>query len=192
MRLQKHKQQKLPLMNLKPNKYLDRANLTKIATIYNYLGSNGGVVLNLEPPFLEIITEEPVLVDIDGYLVPFFIEDDSVFYNKKTVSLRFTTIKSQKSASPLIGRSVYALTESLDIEEDDEDVFEYEDYTAYDQNDLLLGTIKGVDDIPGNPLLVVDGGAKEILIPLLAIEVLNADEDSKTIKISIPEGLTDI
>ncbi|MBP5367731.1 MAG: hypothetical protein J6Z01_04735 [Bacteroidales bacterium] len=179
-------------MNLKPNKYLDRGNLTKIATIYNYLGSNGGVVLNLEPPFLEIITEEPVLVDIDGYLVPFFIEDDSVFYNKKTVSLRFTTIKSQKSASTLIGRSVYALTESLDIEEDDEDVFEYEDYTAYDQNDLLLGTIKGVDDIPGNPLLVVDGGAKEILIPLLAIEVLNADEDSKTIKISIPEGLTDI
>ena len=179
-------------MNLKPNKYLDRGNLTKIATIYNYLGSNGGVVLNLEPPFLEIITEEPVLVDIDGYLVPFFIEDDSVFYNKKTVSLRFTTIKSQKSASPLIGRSVYALTESLDIEEDDEDVFEYEDYTAYDQNDLLLGTIKGVYDIPGNPLLVVDGGAKEILIPLLAIEVLNADEDSKTIKISIPEGLTDI
>ena len=34
-------------MNLKPNKYLDRGNLTKIATIYNYLGSNGGVVLNL-------------------------------------------------------------------------------------------------------------------------------------------------
>ena len=179
-------------MNLKPNKYLDRGNLTKIATIYNYLGSNGGVVLNLESPFLEIITEEPVLVDIDGYLVPFFIEDDSVFYNKKTVSLRFSTIKSQKNASKLIGCSVYALTESLDIAEEDEDVFEYEDYTAYDQNNVILGTIKGVDDIPGNPLLVVDGDGKEILIPLLAIEVLDSDEDSKTLHISIPDGLTDI
>ena len=70
-------------MKQKLNKYLDRGNLTKIATIYNYLGSNGGVVLNLEPPYLEIITEEPVLVDIDGYLVPFFIDEDTVFYNKK-------------------------------------------------------------------------------------------------------------
>ena len=179
-------------MNQKPNKYLDRSNLTKIASVYNYLGSNGGVVLNLVPPYYEIITEEPVLVDIDGYLVPFFIDEDSVFYNKKTVSVRFSTIKSQKSASSLIGHDVYALTESLDTEEIEDEVFEYEGFTAYDSNGNLLGVITGIDDIPGNPLMVVDNGGKELLIPALAVEVIDVDEDAKKITISIPEGLTNL
>ena len=179
-------------MNPKPNKYLDRGNLTKIATIYNFLGSNGGVVLNLVPPFYEIITEEPVLVDIDGYLVPFFIEEDSVFYNKKTVSVRFSTIKNQKSASSLIGHDVYALTESLDSEEEEEEVFEYEGFTAYDSNQNLLGVITGIDDIPGNPLMIIDNNGKELLIPAMAVEVIDLDDDSKKITISIPEGLTDL
>lgn len=179
-------------MKQKLNKYLDRGNLTKIATIYNYLGSNGGVVLNLEPPYLEIITEEPVLVDIDGYLVPFFIDEDTVFYNKKTVSLRFTSVKTQKSASSLIGRDVYALTESLDIEEEEEDSFEYEGYTAYDHHNNLLGVITGIDDIPGNPQLVIDNKGKELLVPALAVEVIDVDEKANKITISIPEGLTDI
>ncbi len=179
-------------MKQKLNKYLDRGNLTKIATIYNYLGSNGGVVLNLEPPYLEIIAEEPVLVDIDGYLVPFFIDEDTVFYNKKTVSLRFTSVKTQKSASSLIGRDVYALTESLDIEEEEEDSFEYEGYTAYDHHNNLLGVITGIDDIPGNPQLVIDNKGKELLVPALAVEVIDVDEKANKITISIPEGLTDL
>ena len=179
-------------MKPKPNKYLDRSNLTKIATIYNFLGSNGGVVLNLVPPFYEIITEEPVLVDIDGYLVPFFIDEDSVFYNKKTVSLRFTTIKSQKSASSLIGHDVYALTESLDIDEDEEEQFEYEGYTAFDHLNNHLGVIQGIDDIPGNPLMIIDNNGKELLVPALAVEVIDVDDDAKKITISIPEGLTDL
>lgn len=179
-------------MNPKPSKYLDRGNLTKIATIYNFLGSNGGVVLNLVPPFYEINSEEPVLVEIDGYLVPFFIDEDTVFYNKKAVSLRFTTIKSQKSASSLIGCNVYALTESLDTDEDEEEQFEYEGYTAYDYNNTLLGVIQGIDDIPGNPLMVIDNSGKELLVPALAVEVIDVDDDAKKITISIPEGLTDL
>lgn len=179
-------------MKQKLNKYLDRGNLTKIATIYNYLGSNGGVVLNLEPPYLEIIAEEPVLVDIDGYLVPFFIDEDTVFYNKKTVSLRFTSVKTQKSASSLIGRDVFALTESLDIDEEEEDSFEYEGYTAYDHHNNLLGVITGIDDIPGNPQLVIDNKGKKLLVPALAVEVIDVDEKANKITISIPEGLTDI
>ena len=179
-------------MNPKPSKYLDRGNLTKIATIYNFLGSNGGMVLNLVPPYYEILTEEPVLVDIDGYLVPFFIDEDTVFYNKKTVSLRFTTIKSQKSATSLIGRDVYALTETLDIDEDEEEQFEYEGYTAFDHHNNHLGVIKGIDDIPGNPLMVIDNSGKELLVPALAVEVIDVDDDAKKITISIPEGLTDL
>ena len=171
---------------------MDRSNLTKIASIYNFLGSNGGVVLNLVPPFYEIITEEPVLVDIDGYLVPFFIDEDSVFYNKKTVSLRFTTIKSQKSASSLIGHDVYVLTESLDIDEDEEEQFEYEGYTAFDHLNNHLGVIQGIDDIPGNPLMIIDNNGKELLVPALAVEVIDVDDDAKKITISIPEGLTDL
>lgn len=171
---------------------MDRSNLTKIATIYNFLGSNGGVVLNLVPPFYEIVTEEPVLVDIDGYLVPFFIDEDTVFYNKKTVSLQFTTIKNQKSASSLIGCDVYALTESIDIDEDEEEQFEYEGYTAFDHHHNLLGVINGIDDIPGNPLMIIDNNGKELLIPVLAVEVIDVDDDAKKITISIPEGLTDL
>ena len=37
-------------MNQKPNKYLDKDNLTKIATVANIIGQNGNVAINLQLP----------------------------------------------------------------------------------------------------------------------------------------------
>ena len=63
----------------------------------------------------------------------------------------------------------------------------------FDQNDVLLGKIVDIDDIPGNPLIIIHNAfGEEILVPLNAAEVLAENDTIRTIKITIPDGLLDI
>ena len=181
-------------MNQKPNKYLDKDNLTKIATVANIIGQNGNVAINLQLPDYDFDNGEPVLVETDGYLVPFFIDSDSVFYTKKTICLRFNTIFNGKAASCLVGKDIFALTDNLPEDEDDDAdlYFEYIGFIAYDQNNNLLGEIMSIDDIPGNPLIVINNNDKELLVPVFSVEVIDCDLDNKVVKMSIPDGITSI
>lgn len=182
-------------MKLLLNKYFDRAELTKFGTIAAFNGTKGDVVLNPQSPDYEINEQEPVLVETDGYLVPFFIDPDSVFYPKNgDIIIRFDNIKSNAEAMSLIGKDVYVSTDDLIISEPDDDDsdngFKYSNYNVYDQDDQLLGKITDIDDIPGNPLIVIHNSfGEEVLVPLNAAEILDENDFTKTVKLSIPDGL---
>ncbi len=185
-------------MNKKLSKYFDKSKLTKLGEIVAFKGTKGDVVLRFDNPSYDINSEEPVLVEMDGYLVPFFIQDDSVFYAKNgDISLRFDTMKSNEDAAQVLKKPVYVSNDDLIVDEadDDEDSvdFRYANYDVFDQNDTLLGKIVDVDDIPGNPLIIIHNSfGEEILVPLNAAEVLAENDTIKTIKITIPDGLLDI
>lgn len=183
-------------MKLKLNKYFDKTLLTEFGTIAAFKGTLGDIVLKPQSPDYEINETEPMFVEIDGYLVPFFIEEDSVFYAKNgDISLKFDTINSNSETANLIGKKVFVSTEDLIFNEEEEynEEFKYINYEVYDQTDKLLGKITDIDDIPGNPLLIIhDSFENEILIPVNAAEILDENEIIKTIKISIPEGLLTI
>jgi len=182
-------------MKQKPNKYFDKALLTEFGLCVALKGTEGDIVLRLNDPDYEVNSTEPMLVETDGCLVPFFIEEDSVNYNKNgEVSLKFDTVNSNSEAFELTGKKVYVLTEDLIKEDFDEDGydsdFKYLNYNCYDQNDTLLGKIVDVDDIPGNPLLIIhDSFGKEILVPVNAAEILDENDIIQTVKITVPEGL---
>jgi len=183
-------------MKQKLNKYFDKANLTKFGSIAAFKGTKGDIVLKPQSLDYEINESEPVLVETDGYLVPFFIDNDSVFYQKNgEISLKFDNINSNTEAANLMGKDVYVATEDLisyETEDDDEEIFKYRNWEVYDQNDNLLGKIIDIDDIPGNPLIIIHNSFnEEILVPLNATEVLSENDTINTIKITIPDGLID-
>ena len=184
-------------MNPRLNKYFDKSALVLLGQIAALKGTKGDVVLQTESLDYEINESEPVLVETDGYLVPFFIEENSVVYSKNgDISLKFDTTDSAASAARLVGKKVYVLKEDLIETEDGEDFepdFKYLNYSCYDQNGTLLGVIEDVDDIPGNPLLVIrDSFGKEILAPVNAAEILEENDIIQTVKITIPDGLLDL
>jgi len=184
-------------MNKRLNKYFEKSELVLLGQIAAFKGTKGDVVLHTESPAYEINETEPVLVETDGYLVPFFIEADSVFYSKNgDVSLKFDTVNSAAEAGRLAGKKVFVLKDDL-IETDEEDGFDndfkYLNYSCYDQNGRLLGKIVEVDDIPGNPLLIIhDSFDKEVLVPVNAAEILEENDIIQTVKITVPDGLLEL
>jgi len=181
------------------SKYFDKARLTKLGSIVAFKGTKGDVVIRLGSPDYDINEQEPVLVEIDGYLVPFFIQENSVFFSKNgEVSLKFDTINSNEEAARVMKKDVYVPTEDLLLDEDADDdgdwdgEFKYANYDVFDQDDQLLGKIVDIDDIPGNPLIVIHNSfGEEILVPLNCAEVLAENDTIRTVKITVPEGLID-
>ena len=49
--------------------------------------------------------------------------------------------------------------------------------------------IKAIEEYPGHPMLVVIGENREILIPLIEDWIINLNEDLRTLKMTLPEGL---
>lgn len=185
-------------MNPKLSKYFDKSKLTKLGEIVAFKGTKGDVVLRLDNPNYDINSQEPVLVVTDGYLVPFFVQEDSVFYSKNgDISLRFDTIQSNEDAAKVVRKAVYVSEDDLVIDEDTDEEgsynFKYANYDVFDQNDALLGKIVDIDDIPGNPLIIIHNSfGEEILVPLNGAEVLAENDTIRTIKLAIPDGLLDI
>lgn len=176
------------------NKYFDKDKLTKLGSIVAFKGTKGDVVIRLDSPDYDINEQEPVLVEIDGYLVPFFIQEDSVFFQKNgEMSLKFDTLNSNEEAARVMKKDVYVSEEDLVSDGDDydeEDDFKYINYDVFDQNDQLLGKIVDVDPIPNNPLLVIHNSfGEEILVPVNCAEILDENDTIRTVKITIPDGL---
>ena len=198
MQSRNQQKQQHPPMNPKLSKYFDKSKLTKLGEIVAFKGTKGDVVLRLDNPNYDINSQEPVLVETDGYLVPFFVQEDSVFYSKNgDISLRFDTIQSNEDAAKVVRKAVYVSEDDLVIDEDADEEgyynFKYANYDVFDQNDALLGKIVDIDDIPGNPLIIIHNAfGEEILVPLNGAEVLAENDTIRTIKLAIPDGLLDI
>ena len=150
-----------------------------IAKILKSNGTEGDVLiglLNIDAE--EINTEEPVFVEFDGLPVPFFIERLTPRGSSRAI-VHLTDPDSLADAEELVGRQIL-----LDAEEYGEDEEDFTGWTLYD-NDTPVGEISGIEDIPGNPCLIVG----DALVPLHEDLILSVDRASRTIVMSIPEGL---
>lgn len=155
----------------------------KIAKVLKSNGTDGGVLLGvLDMEEGRIDTKEPVFIFFDGLPVPFFILDISPKGTGKAV-VHFNDVHSLEDAEELVGRPIYAGGEAAAEEEED-----FTGWTVYDR-EFLLGTVSGMEPIPGNLCLYIDYGGKEILIPLNEDFILDADPSARTLRLSLPEGL---
>lgn len=140
----------------------------------------------------------PAIINIDGIYVPFYTES---IRPKGSFSflVKFDGIDSEEKAKALVNKTVYALRTKLKefLEENyDEDVALYDDllgWTVEDERYGVIGKITDIDTNTINELLLVENNEGEVIyLPFTEDFIKEVDEDSKVLRMSLPEGMIDL
>ena len=169
---------------------IKEADLRPIGQFAKPHGVKGEIALVTDYDIADFDGDPYLVCDIDGILVPFFIES----YRPKSASVTLVTIDglySSEKVKFLSGKK--ALIPSAQITNDDERPFEWRDsvgYTITDERLGALGRIKDVDDSTLNTLLKVDNEGQEMLIPIALIT--STEHNDKIMYTALPEGFLDL
>lgn len=157
------------------------------------IGNKGEIILKFNNDLSEEIQKlESILVEVDGKLVPFFIETIKI-KSSQTIIVQIEGLDSEYKSQEFIGCDFYLSKEQKEkAGANTEEFADVEGYSVKDQNDTLIGTVIEFLDIAKNPLLNVQTQNGEKLIPANDELILDIDDNLQVIYIEIPEGLLDI
>ena len=135
-----------------------------------------------------------VVCEIDGILVPFFIEE----YRYKTdsvVLLKLENVDDEQAARQLANRDVfYPLAKVDEAERIMEIGWEYLiGFRIIGKEGNEIGRITDVDDSTANVLLqVMDAAGRERLLPVVEAWITSLDDKNRTVVMTLPDGLLDL
>ena len=147
--------------------------------------TNSDVLDNSEDPY--------IICEIDGILVPFFIEE----YRYKTdtvILVKLKNVDDEKAAREFSNREVFYSLDEVD-EEDLVGEMTWDSFIGYQVIDEVqgkIGEITDVDESTINVLLQIDREGEEVLLPAVEELILSADHENKRLIVSLPEGLLDL
>ena len=156
-------------------------------------GTGGSVLVRFEDLRAEDIRDMgTVFIDIDGLLVPFFVESLRE-KSTGTAVVKFEGINSPSGIGEFAGNKVYI--DRSNIRHKKRAVTGLPDLTGYKIEDHRLGFVGIAGEITGianNPLLHVQSGDREFLVPVHEDIILEINHQKKLITINAPEGLFDL
>ena len=144
-----------------------------------------------------ITAETPLVVDMDGIFVPFFVE--SIRSKGARASLvKLRGVDSEAEARDFVNKAIYVRTADYEMLSDD-DVDEeggYADefigYTVCDAVHGEIGTIEDVDLTTQNALFIVDNPDGTVYIPISEDFIDNIDTENRVIQMNLPEGIVNL
>lgn len=155
-------------------------------------GLKGEVQLYFEFDAYENLDLDVVFADMNGKMVPFFVESHKLYPNS-TGLFYFDDIDHIDKAQVLVKKKMYLpLTKMPERGEDD---FTYNDLKGYivsDETQGELGEILEVNEYPQQFVAAVLYQEKEVLFPLNEDMIVEIDEEEKTLLVDLPEGLLDL
>ena len=156
-------------------------------------GIKGEISLITECDVFDDSDDLYVICNMDGILVPFFVEDYR-YKTDTTMLLKLEGVNSEVEAREFSNLDVYFPIEQMDDESMlNEMTWEnFIGFTVIDDNAGELGKITDVDDSTSNVLLQVDYQGRELLLPAAEELVTNLDFDKRQMFVSMPEGLLDL
>lgn len=160
----------------------------RITKIHGY---DGSVIVRLEKNYIGNIPEiRSVFLEIEGRPVPFFISG-SEYNGAEIIKLKFDDYDSSEKISEFQGCRVFLITGN-NTDSLSPGIQEIDGYKVFMQDNTMIGVVKEVIRNPGQLLLnVVSVTNKEILIPFHQDFIVTLDKRKKSIKMDLPEGLTD-
>lgn len=164
--------------------------LGSIARMHGYKGEVS-IFLDVDNPndYKEL---ESVFVELDGKLIPFFLEHLFI-RNKGFAVAKFETIKTEKQAQRLLKCPLYLPLDVLpETEGNDFYYFEIEGFQVIDEQYGEVGTVERVIDLSGNPIIQIMAGDKEVLLPNQDQFIIEVDKSNKILKIKAPDGLIEM
>lgn len=147
------------------------------------------IFLDVDNPeeYLEL---ESVFVDIDGKLVPFFIESLLPQGDRAIVALE--DIETIEDAKPLTGKELYLPLSRLPKLPEGKFYFhELVGFQFYDKG-KLIGTVAHVYELPTHYLLHVDHQGTEVLVPAENDILKKVDLSAGIIEADLPDGLLEV
>ena len=157
--------------------------MQRIAQVLKSNGRDGELLLSFYDLLPEDIDlEEPVFIEFDGLPVPFFFNSFTPRGTRRAL-VTLTGVRSLADAEELVGKAVFV----DGYEEDEEEGIL--GWTLLDEDGNEAGTIRDFEDIPGNTCLVVETPGGEVLVPFHEDLFLGKDEENRTVRMIIPDGL---
>lgn len=156
-------------------------------------GVRGELSFQFEDDIFDRVDADYLILDIDGILVPFFI-DDYRFKGSETALVHFADIDTQERARDLTGCDVYFPREHSQA---GDDTISWAAIVGFHVIDAAsgkpVGEITGVDDSTINVLFsLVTPAGDDILVPASSELVTGIDTEGRTITMQLPDGLLNI
>lgn len=148
-------------------------------------------ILDIDPEYL---MDNPIILDTDGILVPYFLES---IRNKGTYSylIKLKGINSEEYARSFVNKDILMLRTDIEdwLESNDFSVESLNGYEIYCfETNEKIGSIISIQILPDNPLFIVSTSKGEIFIPATEDFIKEIDDETGKIYMSLPDGLLDI
>jgi len=168
---------------------IKREEVYKIGRLGKAHGVKGEVTFQFDDDIFDRIDTEYLVLDVDGILVPFFMEEYR-FRNGYLAYVKFCDVDTQQRASELTGCDVY-FPRALAEAEDETPILEMlVGFTIVDaSNGSPVGTITAINSQTANVLFELEDGR---LIPASDELIMNIDTEHEQIVVDIPEGLLEL
>lgn len=163
--------------------------VVRIGKILKPHGVKGEMAMLCENDCFDRSDCDYLICDMDGILVPFFI-DSYRFKSNSSVLITFDDIDTVEQAERMTGVNIYFPKSQMDEEDAGCPPEEFlTGYTLIDSHLGIIGTVERIESSTMNILLIVKNEDQEILIPFHEEFIRDVDEDKKTITMELPEGL---
>lgn len=153
-------------------------------------GVKGKLRLNISHPIHAKKKPDYLFIDIDGGLIPFYIEEMEIQGDGATISLE--DIRSVSEAEKISGADAY-LPASLFRDKKENFFPEITGYTLIDKKTGTVGRINAIITFPMQEMIqLISAEKKEILVPVSAAIIIDINHSEKTVLASLPEGITEV
>lgn len=171
----------------------------KIGKISKSHGLKGELSMTFTSDLFDQVDADYLVCEVDGILVPFFIEEYR-FKNDEVVLMKFEKIDSDKDGEFLYGCDVYMERKQVpeNMQTDEGEPLEmgldfYIGYTVTDSDGTTIGVIDDFDDSTANLLFcLTTPTGSNLIIPAADEFIVEIDDNQKTMKMQLPEGILDL
>lgn len=161
-------------------------------------GTEGGLMLSLYADFPEEFTPQqtPLFVEIDSLDVPLWCER----FERRGISgavASFADFDTERRAAELVG-----LEFRIESGERDDDEFYLEDLIGFHVKGIetrheaeplhFEGRLTDYYDSEANPLFELETGGRRVLVPAVEEFIAHIDFEQRSVKLVLPEGMTDL
>ena len=166
-----------------------REEVYKIGRLGKTHGVRGEISFLLDDDVFDRTDADYLILDIDGILVPFFIEEYR-FKTDNNALMKFDGIDTQERARELTGCDVYFPRSQADEDETNISWAELVGYSLIDSNSgKVIGEIAAIDDTTINILFELTDGK---LIPASEELIQQIDTKRHQREINLPEGILEL
>lgn len=155
-------------------------------------GLAGNVILKLDTDQPKLYNKlESIFVEINGLLVPFFIENSS-WSKLDALNLAFKN-SSEALVDQSLNKDVYLPLASLPKLTGNQ--FYYHEVIGFeimDQDNKDCGVIRSVNDQTAQNYFVTNLYGKEVVVPMIKDWIIEVNREERFIKMNVPEGLIDV